>query len=115
MLGTVDFNKIQGAFDSTIDLLGTLIEWRQSTTNEALTMRSGMRTVGKGDTELINAYGLDTRIFTTKMADWGGVVPNELDLVYVNATGNWYTLNAVHEIWINDTLVGYKMMAKANR
>lgn len=106
MLNSSAWNNVASAFDQVVDLLGTPVTWNQAKSpNQTATFTSGLKTVGAKDIELINSYGIGSKIFTTKVSSTP-VPPEKFDELVVNNES--YTIDAVHAVRINDQIVGYK-------
>lgn len=98
---------ISGGFEFTIDLLGVSAVWTQTKQpNDTKQVVVGWRTVSKDDTEVVAAYGFDSKIVTFKASDFPTHVPVKFDTLEVG--GERYSLDEVLPIRLNDMLVGYK-------
>ena len=97
------------AHSMTVDLLGTTLVWTSVDGLQTETCVGGFRQVGRDDLAIINAYGSETRIITLSTATTA-VIPSQFDIFL--AHGLAYVVQAVHEIWLNDDLIGYGCYCK---
>lgn len=60
--------------------------------------------------DVINAYGETARRVTLRQKDLGATVPVKFDVIeYLGAK---YVLEEIHEVWLNDTVIGYRGIAR---
>ena len=106
-----DFQKIVSAQRSVLHMLGSPAEWRQAKPPQA-TVRCivGMKTASWRDEELVNAYGLNARVFTIDAAEVAKV--EKFDQVIVG--NERYTLDAAVPVYINNELVFWKGIVRGD-
>lgn len=109
-LGAVDFNRVRGSFEQVIGLLGVPAAWSEAIApNATANLVIGFRTAGREDTEVINAYGPHSVIMTFAAKDMPQA-PVKFDSVEIRGTR--YTLDAVHPIHLNGSLIGWKAFSR---
>jgi hypothetical protein len=101
--------RMKVAHATTVDLLGTTLQWTSVDGAMTDTCVGGFKIVGKDDVAVINAYGADTRIITLSTATTS-IVPGQFDIFM--AHGLAYVVQAVNEIWLNDDLIGFGCYCK---
>ena len=96
--------RMKVAHSMTVDLLGTTLVWTSVDGSQTDICVGGFRQVGRDDLAIINAYGSETKVITLSTATTA-IVPSQFDIFL--AHGLAYVVQAVHEIWLNDDLIGY--------
>ncbi len=111
MLSGAIFNQFKDSFALAIDTLGVPGEFHQTKPPSTVTPLTavGFRTPGQKDESIINTIGVGGRIITVKAADLT-VAPMKLDVVIVH--GEKYTVEAVHVVDLNGTILGWKLLCK---
>jgi hypothetical protein len=107
MLSSATYGNVNGAFNQVIDLLGAQMTWTSVKSPATATFVAGFSSMGKTDTELINAYGIASKVITAKASSFS-TPPAKFDKFVVN--NEHYVAAAVHPIHINTTLVGWKII-----
>jgi hypothetical protein len=100
--------QMRAAFDNTIDMLGVPATWAPADKSDNRKMTVGFRVVGKEDALIVNSYGIETRVITvsTSLTD---IVPVKFDTFTIGTLT--LVVHAVHTVFINADLVGYKCYA----
>jgi hypothetical protein len=112
MLPVKNQGDLRAAFENGIYLLGTSATWSPATspaTTKLLTI--GAKIVGRNDVEVINAIGIGGRIITTAAKDYDSLQPAKFDTYTIGS--KVYTVNSIHDVWLNGVLIGWKILARA--
>lgn len=108
MLPSKQHNDFVAEFNKTIDLLGTTFTLRRISDGTTATIIAHFVEMGANDEPLINAVGIEARILRTH----GVPLIVKFDTI-IAPSGVEYTVHVCHEVYINDTKVGQKMVVKA--
>jgi hypothetical protein len=112
MLDAATKGKMAAAFSTAIVTLGVPCRWSSTRTpGQTATMTIGCRTAGNQDQEIINAYGIGTLILTARAVDFP-IPPEKFDVFTIGA--DTAVANAVHEVRLNDLLIGFKIYARVS-
>ena len=111
MLSADIFGKMQSGFNQVIDTLGIPMVYKQTKVPQTVTniKAGGFKTPGKDDEAIINSLGVGGRIITIKYADLP-TPPVKLDRVIVH--GETFTVETVHVIDMNGSVLGWKLLCK---
>ena len=109
MLSTQLHSQFQNGFNQTIAALGTTVEWTSADglLNEIMVV--GFRAAGKDDIAVVNAFGTEVRIITLAVSASMNR-PAQFDVFMVH--GAAYVVQAAHEVWLNDALIGFRCFCK---
>jgi hypothetical protein len=102
---------VADSFTRVIDLLGVPCDYQSAkdTQRAATNIVVGFKAVSDKDTELVNSYGVLTKIITVKVADFPEA-PVKFDLFTIN--GEKFIAAAVNSINLNGAIIGYKIYTK---
>lgn len=110
-LPTADFQKIVAAQESTLDLLGTPGTWEQTKApNATAQIVVGIKTASWKDEELVNAYGINARVFTIKAKDVAKL--EKFDVIKVG--NEKYTMDAAIPVYVNGVVVFWKGVVRGD-
>lgn len=110
MLANSTFNDVQGAFNQAIDALGVQASFVQAKApGNTGNMTIGFRMVKAEESEIVDAYGVNTSVLTAKAADFA-TPPEKFDRFTIN--GERFTVQSVQAVHLNTAIIGYKMFAK---
>lgn len=101
------------AFKQTLNLLSQVnATWTQAKPpNQTANMTLAFRQIGKDDEYIINAYGTGTIAMVAEKADFP-VNPEKLDTITVPASGERYTVQAVHPRMLGNSVIFLDIYAK---
>jgi hypothetical protein len=103
--------KVIAAQEQTLDLLGVPASWRQAKPpNATINLNVGMKTASWKDEELVNAYGINARVFTLKARDVSKL--EKFDQITIGAER--YTMDAAIPVYINGQLVFWKGIVRGD-
>ena len=102
MTAGADFQK---GIRDIIRMLGSDVTISRPDGSGQVTKHVAIVSLGREDTALIQALGVEARII---YAEPMTPAPQKMDRV-VSQTGHEYTIRFVHEILVDNTMVGYKM------
>lgn len=105
MLGLEDKDKYKAAWEQTIDTLGVPCEFA-SQKGVTVNCVAGFKTTR--DEELVNAWGVGTRVITIRAMDVAEV--SKLDRCTIGPER--YTFDAVMPVHLNDLLIGWRCIVK---
>jgi len=91
-----------------ITMLGTPVDFKD-TAGVTTRLTAGIKTGGTDDSELVNAYGVGTKILTIRKADLLAT-PKKFDQVHVVGTGERLTVSSVVDVHLNGDLIAYKLI-----
>lgn len=140
MISVAKKNSVIRAFDLAVSNLGVLMTWTKAPrpgTEDFLYVENvnnfgqwndeipipyskevhvrqivaGFKIAGKDDIEVVNAYGIETRIITISK-NVSGIEPGKFDEIKIS--GLRYTIQAVHEVFFNEVLIGYRCYARGS-
>ncbi len=102
---------VSRAFKQAVALLGTPMTM-VSPQGEviAVSLTCGLRMVGLDDINIVNAYGIETRIITVD-ADLVQRPPVQYDAFLLGSAR--FVVQAIREVRMNDTLLGYKCYCRS--
>ena len=109
MLNAALHNQFRNGFNQTVDALGTTVTWASADGTLSEVMVCSFRSVGRDDIAIINAFGSEIRVIVMSTSTTARV-PSQFDTFMVH--GMVYVVQAAHEIWLNDALVGYRCYCK---
>lgn len=102
--------KIRGALEQMLGLAGSAMTWTQAKPPAATRAVNGyIKMVGKDETEIINAYGMNAKVLTVAAKDFT-TRPEKFDTFTLGA--DRYTVNAVQDIHINNAVAFYKIILR---
>lgn len=111
-LPAADMQKVIAAQENTLDMLGTPGTWRQAKVPNATkaNIPVGIKTVDWKDQELINAYGINARIFTIKSKDVA--LLEKFDQITVG--NETYVMDSAKPVYINGQVVFWKGICRGD-
>ena len=110
-LGAAYKDSMIRAFQSAIDVLGVPGVFTQTKApNWSGNVTVGFAPVGKDDTEIVNAFGINARIITMSELDFDTEHPAKFDQVLIG--DETFTLDEVQKRYVNDVLVGWKAIVR---
>lgn len=110
-LATTDFNKMRSGMEQTLDLLGVPGTWTEAKPpNSTASVTVGVKTVSWRDEELVNAYGINARVFTMKATQVATL--KKFDTIQIG--NERYTMDAAVPVYINNTLVFWKGICRGD-
>lgn len=105
-------SRVRGAWDFGVEFLGTEMTWRQTKPpQQTAVITAGFRMPSKDDIEIVNAYGMETKIITTRAADLPSP-PVKFDVFEAN--GERYTVIGAVTVQIAGQVLGYRLFAKGS-
>ena len=96
-------SDVRRGFKEAISILGTNATFK----GNAVTL--GFKTAGVKDEEVVNAYGVGSKIITIDI-DTINVIPKKFDFIHIDS--NKYVFEAVHPIYLSDKQIGWKAFVK---
>lgn len=108
-LPAADQQKIIAAQRNTLQVLGSAGVWRQAKAPHATAnCVVGMKTVSWRDQELVNAYGVNARVFTLDVRE----VPTLEKFDRIEVGGEIYTLDDSIPVYVNAQHIFWKGVVK---
>lgn len=104
-LPTREHDDFVNGYRAVVEALGTSFVYRSNGDGTGQTITAHFVDPKADDTALINAVGLEGRIAHTLAQP----TVTKYDTL-TSPTGKVYTVHASHEIFVNDTIVGYKLV-----
>jgi len=101
--------QIQNATENVVDTLGVPTIWRQTKDPQATKeIVAGFKSPSWADQEIINAYGIGSKIFTIKVADIA--IVEKFDRLTV--LDEEYTIDVVMPVHLNGVHLFHKAISK---
>lgn len=105
-------NSIIAASVQAFDMLSTPAVLTHVASGATVNLGVGIKTAGPQDTAIVNAWGVDARVITMKVADVAGFTPDKFD--YITLGGERMVFAAVHVHRVNDVSLFYKGYVKGH-
>ena len=111
MLSAQLFGQMSAGFNQVVDTLGVPAEYHQTKPPQTVTAIAavGFKTPSSSDEAIINTIGVGGRVITVKKANLL-TPPMKLDRVIVH--GETFTVETVHVIDMNGSVLGWKLLCK---